>query len=381
MKNKSCFALLVLQVFMLCSITLFCVAPISCKLTEEGVLMTGGDYEPPSIVSFDVVDEKSVRLMFSEGVKIDTAVVSKQIENVSDSMEHSSSQKASAALEAAAGANGTINSSVVMSEDNLCATILMEESCEIGAHYELYGCVSDKIGNSLTFCVPFTGYNCFVPKLIMSELQIKYAKGTLSGKAVFRSEYIEFVVLEDGNLGGLELVSGSDGEDKKYCFPAIEVKKGQVFLVHFRTMGEGCVDERENLSEASAIYSVQGVLDLWSGYTSASFNDNSDVLILRNGCTGEILDGFMYCSPESTEWKTGPAEFAKLLANAQIYESGNVFEAALSKGVTAQKTFQRQNVRQILESVNNQNEIEYPIKNNSDFWVIKAASPGEISEN
>ena len=48
----------------------------------------------------------------------------------------------------------------------------MEESCEIGAHYELYGCVSDKIGNSLTFCVPFTGYNFFVPKLIMSELQI-----------------------------------------------------------------------------------------------------------------------------------------------------------------------------------------------------------------
>ena len=52
-----------------------------------------------------------------------------------------------------------------------------------------------------------------------AEAQIKYAKGSSGGKEIYRGEFVEFLTLKGGNLGGLELVSGSDGESKKYCFP------------------------------------------------------------------------------------------------------------------------------------------------------------------
>ena len=341
MKKLGPVFLLLAQTCVLCAVTLFCVAPVSCRITEEGIVMLTGDYEAPKLNDFSVVDEHTLSLAFNESVSLDDVVVSQQIEGVSDSMEHSDTKDASPAIEAASGKYGRIDSEIQQSEDGKNFTILLAQDCKVGESYELFGKVSDKMKNSLTFCIPFTGFNSHVPKLIMTELQIKYAKGSSGGKEIYRGEFVEFLVLEGGNLGGLELCSGSDGEAKKYCFPAVDVEEGQIFLVHLRTVGDGCVDERENFSEATAPHSVEGVLDLWSDNTGARLNDNADVVLLQNGISGQVLDAFMYADAKTLEWKAGPAEFAVKAAAAGVYETGDVSEATLCSGLTPLKSFQR----------------------------------------
>ena len=300
-------------------------------------------------------------MSFSEKVKISSVVVSKMIKDVSDSMEHSATIELSPAIAAAGGQFGKIDVSADVSEDGQTVTYNLEQACEVGESYEIFGMAEDNTGNSLTFCVPFTGFNSRVAELIMTEVQIKYSKG--------KGEFVEFLVLKDGNLGGLELVSGVDGETKKYEFPPVEVTAGEIFLVHLRTAEEGCVSETgDNLNEATALYSVAGVRDLWSENTTARFNDSTDVIILRNGNSAggaaAVLDAIMYAAEDAAEWKKGAADFAQLVVEAGIYDSAEIGDAMSSKGASYAKSFQRVNAGAGRDAGNS--------------WIIKAVTPGTL---
>ena len=378
MKKLGPVLILFAQTCVLCAVTLLCVLPVSCRLTEEGIVMLTGDYEAPKLKDFLVIDEHTLSMSFSEKVSPVTSLVSQQLKGISDSMEHSESLEASPAIEAAAGKYGRIDVEIQPQEDSQSFTLILKEDCKIGMAYEFFGTVADKMGNTLTLCVPFTGFNSRLPELIMTEVQIKYAKGSSGGKEIYRSEFVEFLVLKGGNLGGLELISGADGEAKKYSFPALEVEKGQVFLVHLRSAGEACVDERENLDEAGAPHSADGILDLWSDNTSARLHDSADVILLRNGVNGNIFDAFMYADAKSLEWKTGPAEYAAKAAAAGIYETGDVSEAALCSGLSPLKSFKRINAVEIQESLMDGEEFEYPLRNSGDLWEVGPVTPGSL---
>ena len=378
MKKIGPLLILFAQTCILCFVTLFCIAPISCRATEEGIVMLTGDYEAPKLCDFSVLDEQTLSLSFNEKVRLVNSVVSPQLEGIYDSMEHSATYQPSPALEAAAGSLGRIEAEVQAQDDGQRFTILLEEACSVGKGYELYGCVVDRMGNTLTFCLPFTGFNSSVPQLLITEVQIKYAKGSSGGKELYRGEFVEFLALQNGNLGGLELVSGADGEAKKYTFPPVEVKKGQIFIVHLRTVGDGCVDERDNYDEAKAPHSVPGLLDLWSDNTTARLNDSADVLLLRNGVTGAVLDAFMYADAKSLEWKAGPGDFAAKAAAAGVYETGDVGEAALCSGLTPLNSFARKNALTLQEAVLAGEELEYPVKNSGDLWEVGPVSPGML---
>ena len=415
-------SVLILQSAVMVCITLFAVIPFSCRMSEEGVTVYDGDYTAPVIESIEVLDEKTVQMNFSEGVKVGSVVISRMTKTISDSMEHSTTKKSSKAIEAATAIieenektetaekaevaekekvketvkesevvkdenqsdtlseiPERINAKAEVSEDGCTVTYTIEEECKIGESYEIFGTVEDKTGNSLTFCVPFTGYNSRVPELIFTEVQIKYAKGTDKGKTVYRGEFVELLALCDGNLGGLELVGGADGDSKKYVFPAVEVSQGEVILVHLRTVDEGCVNEvGDNLNEAFAPYAIDGIRDLWSENTSSRFNDDSDVILLRNSVTDTVLDAFMYVSEDAVEWKKGPAALAKEAAESGIYESDSIENAVLNYKTTAKKSFRRIDVDDILDAVMEGLEYEYPVKQISDNWEVSAVSPGSL---
>lgn len=370
--------ILTVQTIILVAVTLFCVAPVSCKLTEEGIRFVGGDYSAPAIETVEVIDERTVKMNFSEGIKISSVVVSKVIEEISDSMDHSNTDSLSPALAAACGEYGTVNSQVMLSDDGTSVTFLMEEECEIGQAYEIYGVVEDKTGNTLSFCVPFTGYNSHVPKLLMTELLVKYGTGTVKKETVYRNEFIEILALTDGNLAGVEIVSGSDGEGKKFVFSPIDVSAGEIILVHLRTTGDGCISETDNLNEATAPHSKNGVRDIWSENTASCLNDKSDVIILRNGPDGEIMDGFMYAADDAEAWKKGPEVFADAVAACGIYQSPDISEAISSKGVSPLQSFQRKNAAEIKAAALEGTLEDYPVQNNSEFWEIATAKPGVL---
>ena len=171
----------------------------------------------------------------------------------------------------------------------------------------------------------------------MTEIHPKYAKIT-SG---FKCEYVEFVARSSGNLSGLEIVSGYDGEDKKYTFPAVQVNEGDFIVVHLRSKGEGCVSElSDKLNLSTAKYSSDSARDLWADNEDARLGDESDVVVLRKVSNGEILDAVLYATSETTDWKK---DFQKELAtkvvdNKKWQPDGSTTSATVIDGITAAKS-------------------------------------------
>ena len=75
------------QTFILTSITLFSVSPVGCKVTTEGIKILEGDYSPPLLQRFAVLDEASIEMTFSENVSLSGCVVSPVLPGLSDSDE------------------------------------------------------------------------------------------------------------------------------------------------------------------------------------------------------------------------------------------------------------------------------------------------------
>jgi len=370
--------LIILQTLLLTGIVFFCVMPFSCKVSTEGIEIVGGDYSAPELCEMKVVDDRTIAVYFSEEVNINNVIISPRISGISDSEVHSESMALSPALAAASGEYGKIDTEVSYSEDKTCVTFNLLQPTEIGKEYEVFGVVEDKIGNTLTFTAPFAGYNSSIPKMIMTEVQIKYGKGSSGGEAVYRSEFIELLALEEGNLIGLELFSASDGDKKKYQFPNIEVRKGEIILVHLRTAGEGCINESDNLDSATAPHSKNGIRDLWDENTSSRLNDSSDVIVLRNRVDGSVMDGIMYGALDAVEWKKGVADYAVELQACGIYPSWEISAASSSKGCTTLRSLVRQNSKEIQDAVMNDEEIEYPVPVDCDTWQVEPVSPGVL---
>lgn len=359
------------QTLVLTLLVLLSVIPFSCRITEEGIRVTGGDYVAPSIEKLEVLNERTVKMDFSEPVKITSAIASKVIRDYSDSAEHSETESPSPAIAAAGGAYGRIPVEANVSDNGLCVTFLFENECEVGQAYEIYGVVEDKTGNSLTFCVPFTGFNSRIPDLIITELQVKYSKG--------KGEFVELLALTDGNLGGLEIFSGIDGETKSFELPPVEVTKGELILVHMRKVEEDCVNETgENLDEATAPYSAAGVRDLWSDNAAARFNDNADVVALRIGTSGALIDAMMYASETVTVWKVGAAALARTAREEGIFEETDISSAADAKGASYAKSFQRIDAASIRARLLNGEQLSLPLKFSAENWTVGTANPGML---
>ena len=371
--------LLLLQTLLLVTLTLLCVVPFSCKVSEEGIIFVGGDYVSPVLEEVLVLDEKNVMITFSEKIKLKSFTVSERLKEISDSSEHSDTLELSPALRAASGACGRVEAECFLSEDGCTITCSAVDRYEVGKAYEILGTVEDRAGNSLTYCVPFTGFNSCVPQLIITEVQIKGAKGSQNGNPIFRGEFVEFLALTDGNLAGLELVGGADGEAKKYLFPPMPVSKGEVFLVHLRTSGDGCVNElEEDLNAATAPHSAKGIRDLWSENTAARLNDSSDVIILRNSISDKLLDAFMYAVEDEVEWKKGRSELARAAVEAGIYSTGDISEAVLNVKTSPLKSFSRLDANDIRSLALSGQSYEYPVRAAVDNWVVKETSPGML---
>ena len=371
--------LLIMQTCFLVCVVLFSVVPLSCKVSTSGIEIQGGNFEPPVLQNIEVISDKSICLQFSDSVTLQKIVVSKSVEGISDSTEHSSDFSLSPSLSAACGEYGYISCTTDSSDNNKKISILLDTQTEIGQKYEVFGCVEDESGNSLTFCVPFIGYNSFIPQVIINEAQVKYGKGSVNGETVYRAEFVELLVLEDGNLAGLELISACDGEEKKFVFPPINVKSGEIILVHPRTKESGCINEEgDDLDLAFAPHSKNGIRDLWSQNEESCYNDSSDIIYIKNSIDSSILDAFVYVSSDMTEWKENVQNVLNQLISVGICESDDISIGVISKGVSPLKSFSRKNGKEILDQISSNDEYNFPVKFNADNWEIMSASAGVL---
>lgn len=368
------------QSIFLVFVVLFSVVPTSCKISEEGVEIIGGDYENPCLQSVTALDSKNIELQFSDSVKVRDVTVSETIKDVSDSGEHSESFLLSPSIAAACGEFGHINVETKMSDDGKILTVILESEMKIGMKYSVFGTAEDATGNSLTFCVYVLGFNPSVPKMIITEAQIKYGTGKVNGETVYRAEFVELLALEDGNLSGLELLSASDGESKKVVLPPVDVKKGEIILVHPRaTEGGGCVNEDgDDLNLATAPHSKDGVRDLWFENTAACYNDNTDVVYLRNSVDNSIMDALLYAKEGAEEWDKKVLPVVNELCAVGICASPDISNATTSKSVTPLKSIARNDAKELAEQFSQNRECNFPFKFDAESWSVCAATPGEI---
>ena len=370
------------EAVVIAGITVLAVMPVSCKITEQGVKIISGDYVPPVLNDFVVLDESTLRLEFSEKVEVTGYVTAKVTDEFFGSEEHSSTFDLSPAIERVSGIYGSVPCAVSVDESGCVVTVCFEQQMEIAQEYEFYAEVRDSIGNSLTLAVPFTGFNSRVPQLIITELQTESLSQRSAEKkeGIYRNEFVEILVLKEGNLAGLELCSGYDGETKKFCFPAIDVSAGEVFVVHMRNRGNGCISETDdNLSQAFSSYASPDIRDLWTDIESTTLGNKTDIVILRNRADKRLLDAVMFRAPDTEAWTKTMAEYALLIDESGIYESGDIDNAFVTEGLTATKTLVRTDAQELRLKVLEGQEIAFPVPSSPELWAIASeGSPGTL---
>ena len=96
--------------------------------------------------------------------------------------------------------------------------------------------VEDADRNTLNVIIPFRTRNDRMPLIVFNELRLDYSNP--------RIEFIEFYVLEPGNLGAMRLfIAHQSMTTPFYEFAPVEVKRGDYIVLHMRTQNENSVDE------------------------------------------------------------------------------------------------------------------------------------------
>ena len=383
MKNTKLKELLLVvgEAFLIAGITVAAVIPVSCKITEQGITVVGGDYVPPVLNTFHVEDENTITLTFSEKVEITDYVVTLATDDLFASEEHSSTIDLSPALERLSGVYGSVPCNVVYKEDEPVIQFVLEQQMEIGQNYQLYAQACDPIGNTLTLAIPFTGFNSRVPELMITEVQTESVSQNKAEKTsgIYRNEFVELLVLKSGNLAGLELCSGYDGEAKKYSFPAIEVTAGEIILVHMRNRGNGCISEEgEDLTLATASYTSPEIRDLWTDIETTTLGNKTDIIIIRNHSDNRLLDALMFRESSVEAWTKTMADYSQLLDESEIYLSGDIENAFIADALTTTKTLHRTDASSYRQQILDGIILDYPISSSAEVWCVSDPSPGTL---
>jgi hypothetical protein len=253
----------------------FCVGLAGCSPDLSSVEYPAADLRPPDLLAAGPTGSRNVLLRFDEAVtpvagsfSVDPrASLSFRSEGESLAIDFGSAQSA-------------------------------------GAEYSLVGEVDDLRGNRTRFLVRFTGWNDRASPLLVSE--VLPCKN--SSKTKPHRDFVELLVLEDGNLGGEELSWASSVKAESYRFPSVEVRKGDFVVLHLAP--EGIPEERDELgTELSASGGVDATAtgrDFWCGSMALPDSSGCISIALRPG--SPPMDGLFYAD----DGKTGALGEGKL---------------------------------------------------------------------
>ena len=314
--------------------------PVSCagdslESNPGSLQKIQGDCECPSVEDFNLIDSRNMEIKFSEPVKFNYSY----LEGV-----------------------GVEKFTVEFSEDRKTAKVSSLNDMDSDYSYAFKAEVEDDHGNTLMFIKNFQGFNNCVPILVFSEIRNAYGTQSVDGKSVKKGEFVEFYALSSGKLSGLELVSVHDGEARAYKFPSESfVPKGSYLTVHLRKVDNGdralMVDECSfDYDESKAIDSSLLSVDFWSENEKACIGD-TDILMLRNSATGDIIDCFAFVKNENRNQWDEDYDQAAAQINAKglwLDENGNkmlnIDSAFCSDAITSSactRTISRQNIEQL----------------------------------
>ena len=365
-----------LNIFFVTTFVVFFVSiPLSCS-SLEGMFVTilSGN---PKIVSFAVESDSSLSLVFSEEIELAELKISdakSAVENEDDFFETSRSAVPILTVEY------SDNSFDDNKNKDFSVIIELADKTSVGNEYVLSGIACDKSGNDLEFSLPFTGFNANPARLIFSEVRSKH---TSKSGSVSKPEYIEFYVLKGGNTAGLEVITGSDGEDKRYIFPCIEVKTGEYVTVHYRFTASGVsVDELgSDLTLATSESTNAAARDLWvDNRENETRISDSDVIVLFDAGKNKIADAVLYSASGKNDWyRAYQKELSERAFASGVWLGGSsVSDAACSDKVTSIRTLSRLNVAEIVSAYSKSDDKEsFVVTSRATEWaVVTKGTPG-----
>ena len=360
---------IVLKTMIITGVSICSIANVACSISTEGIKLLQGDYESPVLKRFSVENSKTLGFVFSEKVSFSNCSIS----TVEDENSNPLTRIKDVSIQSIEEVNSEDN------ESNF--KVVIDSDMVVGRNYIFYGVITDEKGNSLTLEVPFKGFNSRIAEIVMTEIQsASVGSQTKNEKelGIYRNEYVEFLCMKSGNLSGLELISGYDGEEKKYVFPSVEVKRNDIIVVHLRNRGCGCINEiGSNLNEAYSSYTNPKVRDLWSSEEGTVLGNKTDVIVLRNQFDGSIKDAVFYRDSNVESWSKDMERLAMLASEYGMYESYEPDFASITDGLTDTKTISRKDNGIISTYILNGLNCGRP-KTDSETWIVTTATPGEL---
>jgi len=213
------------------------------------------------------------------------------------------------------------------------------EAINAGETFMVRGSVSDCQHSVLDFVLPFKGLNAHPARLRITELRPFYSSKP-------KSEFIEFVVTEAGNLAGLVLMNVGDKKNPHYTFPSAEVSKGEVIVYHWRSIEENICDELSAKIVSGGTQACAAARDFWGPYKSVP-KRSANAVLLKDSTSGIIQDAVLYCTKKEFEKrkKTGSKWDSELLEQTAeaavvngVWQGGQELSGAVIADITASKS-------------------------------------------
>lgn len=319
----------------------------SCQITSEGIVLLNPEEQSPKIVDFSF-DEEKIIVNFTKKINIlDSFVAEVNLENNSFLDFSNTNDKISVDIE------NTSNEKKIQ--------FVVNGKTEIGKKYGLYCLCEDFYGNSISFTIPFYGYNKNIPKIFISEISDYYSSKDGS------VEYVELYAATSGNLFGLELITAND--KKVFPLPCIDVNKGEYIVVHLRTVDKiNSITEYEtNLNLSKAKDSVNDRRDIWFDSEESALSPSADIVILNNHQKSAFLDCVMYSKQEyaleNNSWKNeNLLEYSKKCIEQKVWNTeGLPSDSVYSMDRKSINYISRKNISTL--------NSEESIKNDSSVWI------------
>lgn len=319
---------------------------LSCSIEQEFVKVWGDSINPPRFLSFELISEYEFLTTFSSSVNVLKASVI-----ISGEFEEEGEHNISVEWEYCEG-----NTTKII--------YTLPKRLKIAQKARLSALVSDENGNSLSMLIPFVGYNFNPAKLQINELRVSYSKPKV--------EFIEFLVLESGNLGGLEVGNYANIIKPFWEFPSCEVEVGEFIVLHFRSIEDGLVNEIINRDESLGTEALPDARDFWDDQVRAPLK-GTNVITLRDRKGGSLQDALL-CTEDLEDWPTYELKQAAQQVVDEGFWSPDAFteNAFITSGMTPTRTAGR-NPNILIEP-----DLDYS-KNNWRICATSKASPGKTN--
>lgn len=294
--------------------------------------ITGNDVHPVKLVKSERTENNEVQLYFAGQTELlNTEIFMPKTEKTAD-----------CTVEPLSISEDTVLSGMTAEENaGLTAfTVRFAEPVGIGEIFILRGSVSDGLHSVLDFALPFEGANTCPAKLRMTEIRPLYSSKP-------KSEFIEFMVMESGNLAGITITNVGDKKNPHYTFPVAEVSKGEVIVFHWRSVEEGICDEVTKKTVSGGTQATKA-RDFWGPYKSIP-KRNANVILIRTHPNGEIQDAILYCTEKefqkrgtTSSWNDENLTLAAAAATASgVWQGKPELSGAVITALTASKSLAR----------------------------------------